>query len=215
MCVNGQTGKRTRTYKEPMLYDTIARKLVQKRSAPLVLPCLPPDAPKASAVVYEEFHRGMGFPAPPNFILTQGHAANVARGSWEAVRNILVTGDIPRWIKELMFVAISVERDCAYCAAAHVACCRSLQVDPDWTDAVSSGKIEAIPDRKLRDMITFAVKAALDPQGLEPADYNRLHAHGLGIPQVVEIIGMAAFAVYANIVADATAMAPDAMFDQI
>ena len=176
---------------------------------------MPPNIVKASEAVYDEFHKGMGFPAPPNFILTQGHAANVARGSWEAVKNILVTGDIPRWIKELMFVAISVERECGYCAAAHAACCRSLQVDPDWTGAVVSGRVDALPDPKLRDMILFAVKAALDPQGLEPADYDRLRSHGLGTPQIVEIIGMAAFAVYANIIADATAMAPDAMFDQL
>jgi uncharacterized peroxidase-related enzyme len=157
----------------------------------------------------------MGFPVPPNFILTQGHATNVARASWEAVRNILVTGEIPRWIKELMFVAISVERDCVYCAAAHAACCRSLQVDPEWTEAVSKGKLDAIPDRKLRDMIAFAVKAALDPQGLDHIDYDRLRAHGVDTAQIVEIIGMAAFAVYANILADATAMAPDAIFEQL
>jgi len=192
-----------------------AAKALSHSPAPHIPPCLPPNVVKATEVVYEEFYLGMGFPAPPNFILTQGHAANVARASWEAVRNILVAGEIPRWIKELMFVAISVARDCAYCAAAHAACCRSLRVDPEWTDAVVNGKVEAIPDPKLRDMITFAVKAALDPQGLRSEDYERLRSHGLGTPQIVEIVGMAAFAVYANIIADATAMASDAMFDQV
>ena len=37
----------------------------------------------------------MSFPAPPNFIMTQGHAPLVARGTWEVVRNVLVTGNIP------------------------------------------------------------------------------------------------------------------------
>ena len=39
---------------------------------PHIAPCGPEGAPPRSRVVYEEFHRGMGFPAPPNFILTQG-----------------------------------------------------------------------------------------------------------------------------------------------
>src|SRR5204863_99592 len=47
-------------------------------------------------------------------------------GNWEVVRNVLVTGEIPRWTKEVVFVAISKDRQCQYCAAAHLACCRML-----------------------------------------------------------------------------------------
>ncbi len=77
----------------------------------------PAEAPKAVQGVYEEFHLRMSFPAPPNFIMTQGHSATVARGTWEAVRNILVMGELPRWTKEMMFVAISKDRGCRYCLA--------------------------------------------------------------------------------------------------
>ena len=73
----------------------------------------------------------MGLPSPPNFIMTQGHSRTVARGTWEVVRNVLVTGEIPRWVKEMMFVAISKERQCQYCTAAHIACCRMLGVKPE------------------------------------------------------------------------------------
>jgi len=182
---------------------------------PHVPPCPPEGASTRSRVVYEEFHRGMGFPAPPNFILTQGHAANVARASWEAVRNILVDGEIPRWTKELIFVAVSVDRNCAYCAAAHIACCRMLHVNPDWLLAVARDRVREIPDAKMRDTLDFAVKAAREPQKLTPRDYAGLRAHGLSTQEIVEVIGMAAFAVYANIIADATAMRADTMFDEL
>jgi hypothetical protein len=42
----------------------------------------------------------MDFPSPPNFIMTQGHSANVARGTWDVVRNVLVTGEIPRVVNK-------------------------------------------------------------------------------------------------------------------
>ncbi len=177
--------------------------------------CLPPGASKESEAVYEEFYREMGFPSPPNFIVTQGHAPNVARGSWEAVKNILVSGQVPRWIKELMFVAISVDRQCAYCSAAHVACCRMLHVNPQWTEAASHNNLGAIADLKLRDMIQFGLKASRSPQSLAPEDFSRLRSHGLQQSEIMELIGMAAFAVYANIIADATAMDSDAMFEQV
>jgi uncharacterized peroxidase-related enzyme len=182
---------------------------------PHISPCIAPHASAASETVYDEFHQGMGFPAPPNFILTQGHAPSVARGTWEAVKNVLVRGEIARWIKELMFVAISVDRNCAYCSAAHVACCRMLGVNPEWTEAAAHNELHLIRDAKMRDMIAFAVKAARTPQGLAPEDFSRLRTHGLRDAEIVEIIGMAAFAVYANIIADATAMAGDPMFDKL
>jgi uncharacterized peroxidase-related enzyme len=182
---------------------------------PHISPLLPPAASQEAEAVYREFRSGMGFPSAPNFILTQGHAPNVARGSWEAVRNILAEeGEIARWIKELMFVAISVERGCAYCSAAHSACCRMLDVNPEWTEAAAQGNLDAIADPKLREMLLFAVKAARNPQGLAKSDYGTLRSYGLRTAEIMEIVGMAALAVYANILADATGMEPDPIFDE-
>lgn len=73
--------------------------------------------------------------------------------------------------------------------------------------------VQAVPDPTLRDMILFAVKCARDPQALTNDDYDGLRKHGLSQTQIMELISMAALAVYANIIADATGMEPDAMFD--
>src|SRR5688572_31258650 len=96
-----------------------------------VPPLLPENAPDDVNRIYEDFYRRMLFPSPPNFIMTLGHSSTAARGTWDLVRNVLVSGEIPRWTKEMMFVAISRDRQCRYCAAAHIACCRMLGVEPD------------------------------------------------------------------------------------
>src|SRR5215216_4496438 len=101
------------------------------------IPLLSPhEAHKDVQTVYKEFHSRMDFPSPPNFIMTQGHSRTVARGTWEVVRNVLVTGETPRWIKEMIFVAISKERGCQYCTAAHIACCRMLGVSPELLESL-------------------------------------------------------------------------------
>src|SRR5262245_58936862 len=123
----------------------------------------PDDASQDSRTVYDEFHRRMSFPAPPNFIMTQGHSPHVARGTWELVKNVLVGGEIPRWKKELIFVAISRERNCRYCVAAHIASCRMLGVD---VERISSDLLNAVVEPALRDMILFATKCAREPQGI-------------------------------------------------
>ena len=179
------------------------------------IPILPPDkAPKDVTAVYEEFHRRMSFPSAPNFITTQGHSSTVVRGTWKAVRNILITGALPRWQKEMMFVAISKDRQCRYCTAAHIACCRMLGVKPELLESLVRN-IDNIPDQKLRDMVKFALKCSRDPQSVTENDYESLREHGLNQSEIMEIVAMSAFAVYANIIADATAMESDQMFDTL
>jgi uncharacterized peroxidase-related enzyme len=169
------------------------------------------DAPKESQAVYEEFHRRMSFPSAPNFIMTQGYAPTVARGTWELVRNVLVGGILPRWAKEMMFVAISNDRQCRYCLAAHVACCRMLGVNSETLTGLVR-TVTSVADPKLRDMILFAVKCSRNPQSLAEFDFASLRRHGLAEPEIMEVIAMSALAVYANIIADATAMDDDEMF---
>ncbi len=158
--------------------------------------------------IYGEFHRRMSLDSPPNFIMTLGHSSVVARGTWELVRNVVVSGEIPRWTKEIILFAISKDRACRYCTSAHVACCRMLGVKPEILDQLVED-LSKLDDLKLRDMISFALKCSRDPQSLTDADYEILRQHGLNQSEIVEIIGMSAFAVYANIIADATAMEPD------
>jgi uncharacterized peroxidase-related enzyme len=169
------------------------------------------SAPDEVRAVYEDFYRRMSFPAAPNFIKTQGHSRTSVRGTWDLVRNVLVVGLIPRYVKEMLFVAISKDRECRYCEAAHIACCRMLGVSPGLLESLTRD-INAIGEPRLRDMILFGLKCSRDPQGLTTADFDRLHGHGLREPEIVELIAMAGLAVYANIMADATGMEADGMF---
>jgi len=173
----------------------------------------PSDASDKVKAVYQEFHTRMSFPTPPNFIMTQGHSPALARGTWELVQNVLVSGQVPRWMKELIFVAISNDRDCRYCTAAHIACCRMLGVKPELLDLMVSN-VHGITDLKLRDIILFSIKCSRNPQNISAKDYEQLRQHGVTQSEIMEIIGMSALAVYANIIADATAMEADEMFDK-
>ena len=113
-----------------------------------------------------------------------------------------------------MFVAISKDRNCRYCEAAHLACCRMLGVDTKTLDTLVERMDELLPERA-RAVIKFGVKCARDPQSLDEKDFATLIAHGLNQAEIVEAIGMSALAVYANIMADATGIADDEMFSQV
>jgi uncharacterized peroxidase-related enzyme len=178
---------------------------------PHLSPLLPNDAPEGVKDLYQDFSRTMRFPSPPNFIMTQGHSATVAEGTWGLVRNVLVNGKIERWIKEMVFAAISKDRNCHYCVAAHIACCRMLGVKPELLDALVRD-VKSISNVKLRDMILFGLKCSKDPQKISESDYEKLRQHQLGEPEILELIAMSSLAVYANIIADATGMEADTIF---
>jgi AhpD family alkylhydroperoxidase len=172
------------------------------------IPVLPPE--QAS----KEFYRRMSFPAPPNFITTQGHSHTAARGTWELVRNVLLNGEIPRWKKEMIFVAISRDRQCHYCEAAHVACCRMLG-GRSRHDRTAGARRNDDPRSGAARHGALSLKCSRDPQSLETADYELLTRHGLNHSEIVELVAMSGLAVYANIMADATAMEPDKIFTSL
>ena len=64
-------------------------------------------------------------------------------------------------------------------------------------------------------MIQFALKCSRDSKALTEPDYESLRQHGLNTSEIMEIIAMSAFAVYANIIADATAMEADPSFNTL
>ena len=163
------------------------------------------------AELFADFRQKMGFPEAPNFIRTQGAALNVAKGTWGLVQNVLVEGKIPRSVKEMMFVAISTDRHCGYCEAAHIACCKMLGVDEAAIKALVED-IDSIQPERIHSILKFALQCSREPQGLTDAHFDSLRQHGLGEPEIMEIIAMSALAVYANTIADATQLDHDEMF---
>ncbi len=174
----------------------------------------PTQAPPGVLAVYTDFYRRMMFPAAPNFLKVQGHSSTVVQGTWDVVRNVLVTGKISRFVKEMLFVAISNDRGCRYCVAAHIACCRMLGADPQLINSLVHN-VGSLTDPPTRDIVLFGLKCSRDPQSLTQADFARLHKHGLGDSEIIEIIAMSGLAVYANIMADATGVEPDHMFNEV
>lgn len=163
------------------------------------------------ADVLVDFRKRMGFAEAPNFIRAQSAAPAVMKGTWGLVQNVLVNGSLPRSLKEMIFVAISMDRKCGYCEAAHIACCRMLGVDEDTIEQLVENVDELLPERT-RDIINFGRKCARAPQTLDDDDFQLLQEHGLDDAEMLELIAMSGLAVYANTMADATRVEPDSIF---
>ena len=166
------------------------------------------------AEVFSAFRTTKGTPFVPNFFKTLANSPTVAQGTWNVYRDVGHYGKVPKSIKEMLFVAISQARNCKYCEAAHLAICRLFGVDRETLETLTRD-LNALKPGRTRDVIRFGIKVALTPQAVAQADYDGLRDHGLTDEEIVEVIGMAAFSVYATIVADSTRVEIDSGFTQI
>lgn len=179
------------------------------------MPRFPPlqdsDAPAEVEQIFRDFRCKMGFPEVPDFIRTQGSSPSMLAGTWGLLQHVLLEGRIPRSTKELIHLAVAVDRECNYCREATVACCRMLGIEESTIQAVTEGLKGEIPAH-IRDILLFAIKCAAAPEELNDEDFASLAQHGLERDQILEIIVTAAMAAYTTIIADATMLEPDAMF---
>jgi uncharacterized peroxidase-related enzyme len=166
------------------------------------------------ARVFADIRRSTGLHFVPNFFRTLAICPDALTGTWTAYRDIGRGGTLPHVLKEMVFSAISVARNCKYCAAAHLAFCKVLGADPASLAALS-GDLDALQPRRTREVVKFGVKCALNPAGIAESDLTVLRGHGLSDAEVVELVSMCAFSTYATIVADALKLETDAGFMEI
>jgi uncharacterized peroxidase-related enzyme len=179
-----------------------------------VLPLVAEDSSEGVRQVFEEFRQDKSTSFVPNFFKTMANSPTAVRGTWDVYRQVGNRGVVPTALKEMIFVVISTARDCKYCESAHLAFCKVLGVDSE-TMASLVENLDLIRPIRLRDILKFSVTCALNPQGLTVQDYDNLRSHGLSSEEIVEIIAMCAFSMYATTFADATKIAIDDEFTAI
>jgi uncharacterized peroxidase-related enzyme len=152
--------------------------------------------------IFEEIRREKRLPFVPNFFKTLALAPRSLEATWMAYRGITTQGALPEALKEMIFVAISIARECKYCEAAHLAFCNLLSVEADDLVALKAN-IDVLKPERTRDIIRFSVKCAMEPRSLGDPDYANLRQHGITDSEIVETIAMCGFSMYAITVADA------------
>jgi uncharacterized peroxidase-related enzyme len=144
----------------------------------------------------------------PNFFKTLANSPSVLQGTWNVYRDVSTRGLVPEALKEMIFVAISAAKKCNYCEAAHLAFCRILKVDAETCEKLVYN-IDALQPERTRDIVRFAVKTGVDPTSLTEDDYDSLKKYKMPEEEIIEIVAMSAFAVYAITVAEALKLEVD------
>ena len=154
------------------------------------------------ADIFDEIRREMGAPYVGLAYRAMALSPATLTSGWGMYSDFFAArATLPPALLFMIHYAISSARNCQYCSTGFKFACRSVGVDETMLEALVHD-LDTVAPTRTREIIKFAVRCALDPQGLSEVDYDRLREQGLSNEELVEIIGWAAVAMYNDTISD-------------
>ena len=154
------------------------------------------------AETFDKIRSFLGVPTVSSRDMMKANSPAVLAIVTDSFINFLQQTILPPPLLFMIHYTISVTRDCAFCSAAFQSACRSVGIDETMLDALISDLDSVAPER-VREIIKFAVKCAMEPLNLTEADYDRVRDHGVSEQELVEIIFWAGYAMLNDTISDA------------
>ncbi len=159
--------------------------------------------------VYEEIQTELGFGIVPNLFKSMAISPDFLEANWKKFRSVILQGDVPRTIKEMIGIAISQANDSQYALQVHLHGLSALGISEEVLHTLVSDFANCpLPERE-KAVISFGLLAATKPQKLTDADYQHLQDLGLDQSEIFELIATANLFTEINHYTDAIALEID------
>ncbi|HAG81546.1 MAG TPA: carboxymuconolactone decarboxylase [Cyanobacteria bacterium UBA12227] len=170
-----------------------------------ILECDRITDPKVKAV-YEEIQTELGFGIVPNLFKSMALSPDFLAANWHKFRSIILEGNVPRTIKEMIGVAISQSNNSQYALNVHLHSLSALGISEEVLEMLVSDFSNCpLPERE-KAVIRFGLLAATQPHQLTDSDYKNLEELGLEQSEIFELIATANLFTAVNQYTDAIAL---------
>jgi alkylhydroperoxidase family enzyme len=165
------------------------------------------DASPEVRAVYDEIMNTMGSSSVLNFLKALGHNTHVLRAVWLMLREVVIEGEIPALLKQLILFKISITVGNQYCTSLHGHA--ALNLDPTLTYddlvALSGGACSANLPPSFPVAIDIIYRASLNSKSVEDPDYDfedQLRGEGFSESEIDELLAVGFFGVTMNMLTD-------------
>jgi uncharacterized peroxidase-related enzyme len=166
--------------------------------------------PKAKSV-YEQITAELGFGIVPNLFKSMGANADFLEANCKKFRGVVLNGELPRTLKEMIGVAISQRNNSEYALKVHLHGLSALGMSEEvLATLVSDFEACPLPARE-KAVIRFGLLAGTQPHQLSDAHFDELRKLGLNDAEIYEIIATANLFTGVNQYTDAIALQVDAL----
>jgi alkylhydroperoxidase family enzyme len=151
----------------------------------------------------------LGFGVVPNIFAYAQSAPDVQAGLWLAFRHIVMRGQLPRTLKEIMGVIVSQEHGSPYAAQVHLHALMLQGVERAIVDALADGRLPTELPPKSARLLSFARDAARRPQ--DPTTREQLVDAGFSPAEIAEAVAVVGLFRMLNLWTDTMAIPIDAL----
>lgn len=163
--------------------------------------------------VYTEIERELGFGIVPNIFRAMANDPATLRATWDLFRATVLQGTLPRIVKEMIGIVVSVSNNSEYALKVHLHSLSVQAVDQEVLAALASGsgKIAGVAP-SVAAIIAFAHKVAYDgPQSIDDADVFALEKEDITQTELYEIFAAIRLFQYVNNFTDLAKVPVDAI----
>lgn len=144
----------------------------------------------------------------PNILRAQARLPRLIEAQLQISEAVLLRdGALPRWLKELIGLAVAADRKNHYGVAIHTETLRWLAEREPTGRPVVPAVEDLAPSH--RAVLQLGLKVAREASATTVADFGALRAAGLSDPHVVETVVTAAYSVFQCTVSTGLRLAPD------
>jgi uncharacterized peroxidase-related enzyme len=141
--------------------------------------------------VYDAITNELGFGIVPNLFKSMAANPGFLEANWIKFKSVVLEGELPRTLKEMIGVAISQANDSQYALAVHLHGLSALGMSETVLHAlVHDFENCPLPNRE-KAIIRFGLRAGTQPHALTETDYQQLRELGLDTAELYEVIATA------------------------
>jgi uncharacterized peroxidase-related enzyme len=168
-----------------------------------------PGDPEVQQLFKEIIATGWGNPetgVPNNWFTNQVERPDILKAGWAFIKGVLMEGQLPFTVKEMLAMAIAKQNNCRYCTVGHTRALEAMGVPTAVIESCASDpELSELPPPQ-RAIVKFGIKAAKDAASITAEDVQSLRDHGLSDGEIMEISMVAAVAVFLDIWAEVSAI---------
>lgn len=158
--------------------------------------------PELARLYGEITESGLGDKVPINWFTAQAERPDLLAVTWGLTKGVLLQGQLPPTVKQMILVKISTDNQCRYCAALHTSALEAMGVPKEVIDSVTTDLSLAQVPPPQRAILELAVKVAQDPKSVTDQDFQNLRELGFSEGETMEVAMMGAFGNFVNCWAD-------------
>lgn len=119
-----------------------------------------PENPELASLYSDIMESGMGDNVPLNWFTAQAERPDILAATWGLTKGVLLQGQLPATVKQMILVKVSTDNQCRYCTSLHTSALQAMGVPQEVIDSVTTDLSLAQVPPPQRTILEFAMKVA-------------------------------------------------------